>query len=327
MNWSKEEDGRLRELYADHTRKEISGMIGRTEGAVRTRCYVLGLRSKDNPDWTQEEIDFLVKFYQDHEGKEIDLNQLSAHFGRTRWGVAMKASKLGLGNYSRKSVEQWKDRRKFKGDNEAARKSISDQTRERLARDGHPKGFLGGHHTEKAKRSIGDKARAFMLSQSKKQIRAMRKKARETNMQRYGCYSPVSKSTNAYSRAKGGKREDLENRYFRSAWEANYARYLNWLKAQGEIKDWQYEVDTFYFEGVRRGALSYMPDFKIFENDGRVLYHEVKGWMDSKSKTKLKRMKKYYPDIEVIVIGEKEYRAVAKYSALIPNWESDRHAW
>lgn len=125
----------------------------------------------------------------------------------------------------------------------------------------------------------------------------------------------------AYSRARGGRREDLGGQYFRSGWEANYARYLNWLKARGEILEWVFEPQTFVFHGVTRGALSYTPDFKITEKDGSVVFHEIKGWMDGKSKTKLRRMSKYYPEVRVIVIGEAEYKAIKKFSAPIPGWE------
>jgi hypothetical protein len=45
-------------------------------------------------------------------------------------------------------------------------------------------------------------------------------------------------------------------------------------------------------------------------------------WMDAKSKTRLKRMAKYYIDVKVIVIGKKEYTSLKKnLSGVIPNWE------
>jgi hypothetical protein len=37
-----------------------------------------------------------------------------------------------------------------------------------------------------------------------------------------------------------------------------------------------------------------------------VEYREVKGYMDSKSRTKLKRMKKYHPAVTVILIERKQ---------------------
>lgn len=120
---------------------------------------------------------------------------------------------------------------------------------------------------------------------------------------------------------KGGMRDDL-GIYVRSAWEANYARYLNWLVSIGEIKEWQYEPDTFEFTGVKKGTRFYTPDFKITNLDNSIEYHEVKGYMDSRSKTKLKRMAKYYPGIKLIVIDGKAYSALAKdVKRLIPEWE------
>lgn len=132
----------------------------------------------------------------------------------------------------------------------------------------------------------------------------------------------------AYTRGNGGKREDLGNRYFRSAWEANYARYLNWLIAQGTIAAWEYEPQVFVFHGVTRGVLTYTPDFKVIDHDGSYEWHEVKGWMDDKSKAKLKRMAKFYPSENIIIIGHDEYRAVAKWAALIGGWEhANKHAY
>lgn len=125
-----------------------------------------------------------------------------------------------------------------------------------------------------------------------------------------------------YSRMRGGKRADLENRYFRSAWEANWARYLNWLAALGEVKEWAYEPTTFEFVGIRRGSRFYTPDFRITNRDGSIEYHEIKGWMDPRSATKLKRMAKYHPKVNVIVIERKAYGAVSrKVAGMIAGWE------
>jgi hypothetical protein len=103
-----------------------------------------------------------------------------------------------------------------------------------------------------------------------------------------------------FRNAKAGWCEFGERRiYLRSNWERNYAYYLHWLKQHGTIKEWEYEPDTFWFDGIQRGCMSYKPDFKVTHPDGSVDYHEVKGWLDSKSKTKLRRMKKYHPEIVV----------------------------
>lgn len=121
---------------------------------------------------------------------------------------------------------------------------------------------------------------------------------------------------------KGGKRADLGDLYVRSAWEANYARYLNWLVEIGEIVEWEFEPDEFEFVGIKRGTRFYIPDFKIHNCDGTIEYHEVKGYMDAASATKLKRMAKYYPDVRVKVIDKKCYRALAsQLRSVIPEWE------
>lgn len=112
------------------------------------------------------------------------------------------------------------------------------------------------------------------------------------------------------------------HKYFRSKWEANYARYLEFLKQHHQIKDWKHEPKTFWFGNIKRGCCSYLPDFEIINNDNSIEYHEVKGWYDSRSKTKIKRMAKYYPEIKLVVIFGKEYKLIenqVKY--LIKDWE------
>lgn len=120
---------------------------------------------------------------------------------------------------------------------------------------------------------------------------------------------------------KSGKRSDMNGMYFRSSWEANYARYLNWLISLGEIKSWEFEVDEFKFP-VKRGNVRYLPDFKILNNDGSIEYHEVKGYMDDDSRVKLKRMAIYYPESKIVVIDKDCYRSIEKQvSGIIGGWE------
>jgi len=98
--------------------------------------------------------------------------------------------------------------------------------------------------------------------------------------------------------------------FFRSKWEANYALYLDFLIAQKQIRSWEYEAHVFIFEKIQSGTRSYRPDFKVFNNSGDFEYHEVKGWMDPKSKTKLKRMTKYYPKVKMVLVDSDAYRAI-----------------
>lgn len=111
-------------------------------------------------------------------------------------------------------------------------------------------------------------------------------------------------------------------KYYRSKWEANYAHYLQWLKEKGQILAWKHEPKTFWFGEIKRGCVSYLPDFLVTELDGKEAYHEVKGWMDDRSKTKIKRMAKYYPEVKLIVIDSKGYAALRKsVQGLVPGWE------
>lgn len=112
-----------------------------------------------------------------------------------------------------------------------------------------------------------------------------------------------------YSNANGGKRADLNNQYFRSNWEANYARILNEQKI-----DWSYESETFDLSN----GTSYTPDFKIGDKN----FAELKGWYDNDSKQKIELFLKEYPQCELDLIGETEYYTLRNlFKHKIPNWE------
>jgi len=133
--------------------------------------------------------------------------------------------------------------------------------------------------------------------------------------------SSFPKNKFGMSGVRAGKREDL-GIFVRSSWEANYARYLNFLKRHGEIISWEYEPETFEFHSIKRGTRFYTPDFKVKLSSGQCEYHEVKGWRHPKGETALKRMAKYYPDIKIIIIAKKEYYALAKQlKGIISEWE------
>lgn len=134
-----------------------------------------------------------------------------------------------------------------------------------------------------------------------------------------------AQAESTHSWGNGGKRADLDNQYFRSSWEANYARYLNWLIAQRQIVRWEYEVDTFEFHKIKRGTRFYTPDFKIHNLNGSIEYHEIKGYMDKRSAIKLRRMAKYYPAIKVVLIDSDAYKALAKTARhLVDIWETKK---
>lgn len=120
---------------------------------------------------------------------------------------------------------------------------------------------------------------------------------------------------------KGWRTIGGQKHYYKSKWEINIAYYLEWLRINKVVRDWRYEADTFWFEKIRRGVRSYTPDFKVFERDGSIKYIEVKGWMDPKSKTKLKRMKTYYPDITIEVVEKDQYKTIKSQAGRLVNWE------
>jgi hypothetical protein len=125
--------------------------------------------------------------------------------------------------------------------------------------------------------------------------------------------------------SKIGTRKDL-GMSFRSRWEANYARILKF-----NDKDIDYENDRYtLYEDDGSIANVYTPDFKI----GEKCHIEVKGHADAydewgctckrciRDKDKMSMMRAQYSDVEIILIGRKEYRELSKkYNHLVDNWE------
>lgn len=269
--------------------------------------------------WQDEELAVLREVYSTAgTSEDLDLEGLAQRLGRTRYSVAIKASRLGLSDKKRKGVRVRADAPKHKSLTDAYA-AIGRATAKRIAEQGHPKGMAGKRHSEKTRARISDASKIAAASRSEDEKAASIMKCLRTKVARYGVVNP-SKSRGSW---KAGWREIGGRRiYFRSRWEANYARYLEWLKQHGEIVDWNHEPETFWFDKIKRGVRSYLPDFRVFENDGSSNLHEVKGWMDSRSKTTLARMGRYHPQETIIVIRERDYNAIArKVSPLIPDWE------
>lgn len=111
--------------------------------------------------------------------------------------------------------------------------------------------------------------------------------------------------------------------YFRSKSEANAARYLQWLKDRGLLDGWQHEPEPFWFDGIKRGVRSYLPDFVVYPARMPSRYYvEVKGYLDAKSKTKLKRMAKYHPDVKLELWDAKRMAGLTRtVGPLIEGWE------
>lgn len=187
-----------------------------------------------------------------------------------------------------------------------------------IRENGHPRGALGMRHTDEAKATMSKKSKARWKRMTPSQRREQTVKGMKTR----AAAGPL-----AHFRRRGTWKAAWREiggikKFYRSRWEANYARLLEWRKSRGEIARWSHEPDTFWFDGVKRGCVSYLPDFKVTLKDGSIEYHEVKGWMDPASKTKLKRMKKYHPKVVLVLIDGKVYRDLEKLMAkTIPGWE------
>jgi hypothetical protein len=154
---------------------------------------------------------------------------------------------------------------------------------------------------------------------------------------------PPNKVGRSSKGTKIGKRQDLDGMFFRSGWEADIMRYL---KHKG-FTDIQYEPETFTYTqfGHKHGTISYVPDFKVldFIKKGESSWIEVKGFLKSTDKVRLRRFKKYFPEefkkLVIICGGEtsKTYlfckdlgiKKIICFSSIkkefkdkIPNWES-----
>ncbi len=232
---------------------------------------------------------------------------------RTDDAITLKAGELGLTNLRRSvSIE--------------ARERMKAAAKQRILVNGSPNlGKKFGPRSEDAKRSTSVSLKRTFAKQREAGIGMFSEEGRQQrsdSMSRRRANGTLG-GGNPYSRCAGGRRADLGDQFFRSSWEANIARYLNWMIGQRLLSKWEYEVDTFWFEEIKRGTRSYKPDFKIWDKlDSEPYYWEVKGWMDQKSKTKLERMKKYHPTITVHLIDQAKYNSIKRQvSSLIPNWE------
>lgn len=318
-HWRTEDVAALRDGYARGLHpKDLVPILGRSRAAIRNRAYKLGITTRDD-NWADSELAVLRDAYSAATFRgDVGLAALAESLGRSKVSISRKASSLGLANSRRPVRRKAKvDRRKFKS---AADRSAAASLRmkARHLENVHP--MAGKTHTPEAREKISRKSRASWAAAPEARKIQQGDRLMAAKIAKYGSITPPrpSASWKAGWREIGGER-----RFYRSRWEANYARYLQWLVNRGEILDWKYEPETFWFEKIKRGVRSYLPDFRVWENDGTSKLHEVKGWMDARSKTTLKRMAKYHPAEKIIVIRERDYNAIARtVSGLIEGWET-----
>lgn len=272
---------------------EEFSMCGQT---VWGRLKKLGIKL-NNPYFSEEEINRVKEVYESGiirgDGK---LQALSKELGRTIPLISRTAGKLKLTTYNRECDTEIKN-------------NISIRTKKWHNENEHPKGFLNHKHSEKSLEKISKSSKDVWKKMTNEELLERQRKTYNTSIKNGTYYKPHLKTTWKQQWATIAEGKTF---YFRSQWEVNYAKFLQFLKEHKDIKDWEFEPDTFWFETIQRGVRSYLPDFKVFENNGDIIYYEVKGWMDDKSKTKLKRMKKYYPKIKLKLIQSHQYNEILK---------------
>lgn len=287
--WTEKEIEWLRSNYPNVGQTVAAEYLGRTKPAVRQKCSDLKIKQDRNSP-----------FFKDWQERAA-----ATKVGKKRPAQADVMRKNHADGKLLKTPEQ--------------RKAISVRTKAWIAKNGHPRGALGMKHTQETKDRIAITSKARTDAWTDDQWLSRTKKSAAT-MRRNGTHI---KNREKCTWKCGWRNVGDRRIYFRSRWEANYGMYLDWLKGLGEISDWEHEPDTFWFDGIKRGCVSYLPDFKVTTTGGNIEYHEVKGWMDARSKTKIRRMAKYHPDVKLIVIDKKPYMEIRKkVGRIVPGWES-----
>lgn len=285
--WNEERNALLAEHYPRKGKLWCVENLGFTESQVRSQASKLGLKARGVSEaW----LDGQIRAAQSKVGKK-----------RPNQADVMR----------RVAVNRiWTDEQKA---------AVSARAKKWIAENGHPRGNLGMTHSESARKKMSKAGQKRSANETEEIKGARIEKAMRTRVKN-GTFANMNRANASW---KAGWREiGGKTKYFRSRWEANYARYLEFLKSQNIITEWEHEPETFWFDGIKRGCMSYLPDFRITNNDGSIEYHEVKGWMDDRSKTKIKRMAKYHPHIKLIVIQSKQYTELQKKaSSIIEYWE------
>jgi hypothetical protein len=231
------------------------------------------------------------------------LDKLCKEISRTKTAISAWAKKFGLSKADRQVDDSIKI-------------ANSNRISERIKKNGHPRGALGLHHSEQTRNKISIASKMSWKNKTESQKNEKTMKMLKT-AEKNGTLYRTRKGT-----WKAGWREiNGDKIYFRSKWEANYAFYLEWLRKIGKIINWKHEPRTFWFEKIMRGCRSYLPDFEIVTESGMVEYHEVKGWFDRRSKTKINRMRIYYPEVRLVIIDKAKYKNIIKKMSGIINFE------
>jgi hypothetical protein len=137
------------------------------------------------------------------------LHVLAAQMGRTKQFLCRQAGELGLTDANRSKA--------------CLAPQMSKRAKQWHAKNPHPRGMLGKKHSESTKDVFSQLSFDRWNALSEDERIAIAEKAKTT--------------WKAGWREIGGYRK-----FYRSKWEANYARYLEWLRARGEITAWDASI-------------------------------------------------------------------------------------
>ena len=273
---------------------EIVGFTGQKVHSILRKNKINTSKPKE---FTEEQEAELNEIYLNFKYGDGAVDAFCLKHNKSRANVSRKARKMGLSTRSREGSK-------------VNNLKISQRNKEWHKENEHPKGMIGKKHSPSTIKTMSENLKkihqnpeSYLNSDEYRQILSDRASKNQAN----GIFK------GGYSRGKQGT-YDINGKkiFFRSLWEANYALYLDFLVSIGEIKKWEFEKDVFWFLAIKRGVRSYKPDFKVFKTDEIFCYHEVKGWMDNKSKTKLNRMRIYYPEVKIELIDSKRYNGIKK---------------
>lgn len=304
----------INKIIQDYNTNKSIWQTGKLNNLTGQRVHSIlnknGIDTSNKNKWTKEQENELIEIYnKGFKFGENVLNLFSEKHNKLKSNVCRKAKLLGL-----KMIRN----REFTND---AKKIVSVNTKKWIKENGHPKGFLNNKHTNISKKLMSDASKE-MWKNPKSKVNTKEHRQFLSNRFSENMNKRLNNSSgNLYSRVKHGTIEIGGKKIFvRSSWEANICAYFEFLKNNGEIKEWNYEPKTFWFLKIMRGVRSYKPDFLITDKNDALYYEEVKGWMDAKSKTKITRMAKYYPEIDLRILDKKRYNEICKMKSIIPNW-------
>lgn len=280
--------------------RKAAAELGMGAQAVHERLVRLGVDTRANV-FTEGDRVRLLELYPAHADAGT-LDVLAQQFGRTKAFLCRQAGKLRLTSKYRS--------RPYASEHASFVLGAWRHTH------GHPRGMAGKSHSDETVRRLSAKSRAMWA--------AMSEGARAQFVFRLMVAREARSGLGVRRTAswRGSWRQVGEQRcYFRSRWEANYARYLEHLVARGSIDRWEHEPHRFWFEETRGGARTYLPDFRVTTSSG-VSYHEVKGWMDARSLAVLSLMEREYPNVTIKLIDAKAYSSLeAEIGLSIDGWE------